>query len=39
MAWIVPDELEEVAKISGGRTFDGRKGELAKVFREIRGYQ
>jgi Ca-activated chloride channel homolog len=33
------DELEEVAKLSGGRTFDGRKGELVKVFREIRGYQ
>lgn len=32
-------ELEEVAAISGGRTFDGRKGELAAVFREIRGYQ
>lgn len=33
------EELEEVARLSGGRTFDGQKGELAKVFREIRGYQ
>jgi Ca-activated chloride channel homolog len=32
-------ELEEVARISGGRTFDGRKGNLVAVFREIRGYQ
>jgi Ca-activated chloride channel family protein len=32
-------ELEEVATLSGGRTFDGRKGDLFKVFREIRGYQ
>lgn len=32
-------ELEEVAKLSGGRTFDGRKGELVAVFRELRGYQ
>ena len=32
-------EMEEVAKLSGGRTFDGRKDSLASVFKEIRGYQ
>jgi Ca-activated chloride channel family protein len=33
------DELEEIAMLSGGRTFDGTKGNLVAVFREIRGYQ
>jgi Ca-activated chloride channel family protein len=32
-------ELEKVAELSGGRLFDGRTGQLAAIFREIRGYQ
>lgn len=33
------DEMKEVAEMTGGKTFDGRKQSLAKVFKEIRGYQ
>lgn len=32
-------EMDEVAKLTGGRTFDGRSESLAAVFKEIRGYQ
>ena len=32
-------ELEEVAKLTGGRAFEGRDTNLAAVFKEIRGYQ
>ena len=33
------DEMKAVAEMTGGKTFDGRKDSLAKVFKEIRGYQ
>ncbi|MDQ7903013.1 substrate-binding domain-containing protein [Phytohabitans sp. ZYX-F-186] len=32
-------EMTELARISGGRTFDARGGSLAGVFKQIRGYQ
>jgi Ca-activated chloride channel family protein len=32
-------QMQELAKITGGREFDGRRSRLAQVFREIRGYQ
>jgi len=32
-------ELVEIARSSGGRSFDGRSADLRDVFREIRGYQ
>ena len=32
-------ELEDVAQLTGGRAFEGRKSNLAAVFKEIRGYQ
>ena len=32
-------ELDEIARSSGGRSFDGRSADLRAVFREIRGYQ
>jgi hypothetical protein len=32
-------ELEEVAKLTHGKTFDARKAGLAAVFKEIRAYQ
>lgn len=32
-------ELASVADLTGGRWFDGTKGALAPVFKEIRGYQ
>lgn len=32
-------ELEKLAELTGGRAFDGRKGDLSAVFKEIRGYQ
>ena len=31
--------MQELAQLSGGREFDGRKARLAQVFKEIRGYQ
>lgn len=31
-------EMEEVARLTGGRTFDARSVPLAQVFSEIRGY-
>lgn len=33
-----PKDMNALAKITGGKTFDGR-GDLASVFKEIRGYQ
>ncbi|MHA6626956.1 vWA domain-containing protein [Pseudonocardia sichuanensis] len=32
------DEMDEVAQLTGGRTFDARTADLASVFQEIRGY-
>ena len=32
-------ELEEIARMTGGRAFDGRHTNLGSVFKEIRGYQ
>jgi Ca-activated chloride channel family protein len=32
-------EMDEVARMTGGRVFDGRSGSLQDVFKEIRGYQ
>jgi Ca-activated chloride channel homolog len=32
-------QLDEVAQLTGGRSFDGRNSDLRDVFREIRGYQ
>jgi Ca-activated chloride channel homolog len=32
-------DMSEVAQLTGGRVFDGRKASLALVFKEIRGYQ
>ena len=32
-------ELDDIARLSGGRSFDGRNTHLRDVFREIRGYQ
>jgi Ca-activated chloride channel family protein len=34
-----PQELNDVANLTGGRTFDARSASLATVFKEIRGYQ
>lgn len=34
-----PKDLAMIADLTGGRVFDGRQGNLATVFREIRGYQ
>jgi Ca-activated chloride channel homolog len=33
------DEMEQVARLTGGRSFDARSGALEQAFREIRGYQ
>lgn len=32
-------EMQQVAQLSGGREFDGRRLQLGQVFKEIRGYQ
>ena len=32
-------ELDQITRLTGGRSFDGRSGDLRDVFREIRGYQ
>lgn len=32
-------ELDDIAQLTGGRSFDGRSADLRDVFREIRGYQ
>jgi Ca-activated chloride channel family protein len=34
-----PQALNDVASLSGGRTFDARTASLPVVFKEIRGYQ
>jgi Ca-activated chloride channel homolog len=33
------DELQRVAKLTGGRVFDARNTPLSKVFKDIRAYQ
>lgn len=33
------EEMKALAELTGGKVFDGRKTSLAKVFKEIRGYQ
>ena len=33
------EELAEVARLTGGRLFDARTGDLSGAFKEIRGYQ
>lgn len=32
-------EMKRIAELTGGRQFDGRKGNLSQVFKKIRGYQ
>lgn len=32
-------EMQQIARLSGGREFDGRNLQLKQVFKEIRGYQ
>jgi Ca-activated chloride channel family protein len=34
-----PEELRQLADMTGGRMFDSRSNTLAAVFKEIRGYQ
>jgi len=34
-----PAELQRLAELTGGRTFDSRKTSLQAIFKEIRGYQ
>jgi Ca-activated chloride channel family protein len=34
-----PGELQSIAELTGGRTFDGHKNSLQAIFKEIRGYQ
>jgi Ca-activated chloride channel family protein len=34
-----PQALNDVAALTGGRTFDARNVSLPTVFKEIRGYQ
>lgn len=34
-----PAELQNLAELTGGRTFDGRKNSLQAIFKNIRGYQ
>ncbi|MFZ4626283.1 MAG: vWA domain-containing protein, partial [Rhodoferax sp.] len=34
-----PVELQRLAELTGGRTFDSRKTSLQAIFKEIRGYQ
>ncbi|WP_062352421.1 vWA domain-containing protein [Herbidospora yilanensis] len=33
------EEMNQVAKLTGGAVFDARNGSLAEAFKEIRGYQ
>jgi Ca-activated chloride channel family protein len=33
------DEMNQLAQLTGGRTFDARRQSLSSVFRDIRGYQ
>lgn len=32
-------EMDQLARLTGGKTFDATKGDLASAFKEIRGYQ
>jgi len=32
-------DMEQIAELTGGRTFDGRKQSLSEIFKTIRGYQ
>lgn len=32
-------DMQQIATLTGGRTFDARSGNLAAAFKEIRGYQ
>ncbi len=34
-----PDELQNLANLTGGKLFDSRKSSLAQAFKQIRGYQ
>lgn len=34
-----PRELQRIAELTGGRSFDSRKSSLPSIFKEIRGYQ
>jgi Ca-activated chloride channel family protein len=34
-----PDELNRIADLTGGRSFDARKETISEIFKEIRGYQ
>lgn len=34
-----PQEMQELAKLTGGKVFESGQTELAEVFKEIRGYQ
>ncbi len=33
-----PTQLDELTTLTNGRTFDGREGDLADVFRQVKGY-
>lgn len=33
-----PTQLDELSQRTNGRTFDGREGDLATVFRQVKGY-
>lgn len=33
-----PDQLNELAKLSNAKVFDGRSGDLAAVFRQVKGF-
>lgn len=33
-----PTQLDELSEVTNGRTFDGRSGDLASVFRQVKGY-
>ena len=34
-----PDEMQSLAALTGGKTFDSRKSSLSQAFKQIRGYQ
>ena len=31
-------QLDDLAKLSNGKVFDGRNGNLSGIFREVKGY-
>ena len=33
-----PAQLDDLSALTNGRTFDGRTGDLAAVFRQVKGY-